>query len=332
MNHINSVIDNKVLVSVCVPTYNQENELKDALDGILAQDYHHIEIIIANDGSTDGTGKVCEHYLKMYPDKIRYINQPQNQGIIQNSKDCLLAAKGKYIAVCEGDDYWISKDKLSKQVQILEDNSDISMVHTGWIDFKTEIGTFTKVGNGKGSLLPESNEGLNSFLTVLDDKYRGIRFSSVLFRTDVFHLALSNHKEFFSPNFSTIDIGIFYIMSYYGKLGYLDEATTVYRIHDGSVSVNKNVERAVRFSLGVLAIKAYFCREFEAPGIYMDKYFRHAFQGVSPYILQASDKVMANEVRSLAKRYGYNLRIGQRLCMLGARNKYVRWLLCRLIG
>lgn len=312
---------NKPKVSVCVPTYNQEKEIRDCLDGILAQKNCEFEIIIANDCSTDNTGKVCVEYCQKYPEIIRYINQPTNKGIINNTKDCILAAKGEYIAICEGDDYWIDSEKLSEQVSLLEKDDKVSMVHTKWTDYYTDTEQFKEIENLGKSLVCEDESGQNSFTAILTNQYRGIRFSSVLFRRSVLEKGLQFNTDFFSPKFTTIDIGIFYIMAYYGRLAYIDRSTTVYRLHDGSVSVNKNVYKASRFSLGVLYSNLYFCRQFKVPQHFIDKTFRRALQGLCPYILSCGDVRMSEEIVKLAREYNYRFRIGQSLCIFGSRHK-----------
>ena len=125
-----------------MPTYNQEGFIEQAIEGVLMQRDCNYELIIANDGSTDRTGEVCMAYQKRYPDRIRVINQPVNRGLVLNTRDCLLAATGRYIAICEGDDWWTDEYKLKKQADLLDGDSRVSMVHTNWTDYLQETQTF----------------------------------------------------------------------------------------------------------------------------------------------------------------------------------------------
>lgn len=314
---------NKPLVSVCVPTFNQEEEITECLEGILSQTYRPIQIILANDCSNDTTHEVCQEYKNRYPDIIKYINQKINKGIIGNTKDCLMAADGKYIAICEGDDYWIDPNKISMQVDILENDVNVSMSHTKWIDLYQSESKKVINENRNSELICEYESGLDSFLAILKEQYRGIRFSSVLFKTSILKKALKENPDFFNNHFSTLDIGIFYIMAYYGNLSYIDKPTTVYRIHNGSVSINTDSSKIVKYSLGVLYANAYFCHQFGASQKVINNVFRHSLQGVCPYILSKADRTMATEVYNLAKDYKYDLRVGQRLCIYGAKYKYL---------
>jgi glycosyltransferase involved in cell wall biosynthesis len=119
------------LVSVCVTTYNHKNYIAECLDGILMQKTTFpFEIILGEDESTDGTREICQDYAEKHPDIIKLFLRSREDVIKINDKptgrfnfiENLNAAKGKYIALCEGDDYWTDPLKLQKQVDFLEAN------------------------------------------------------------------------------------------------------------------------------------------------------------------------------------------------------------------
>jgi len=111
------------LVSICCITYNHAAYIAQALDSFLMQktnfDY---EIIIGEDNSADGTQAVLERYAKAYPEDITVVNHNPNIGAIANQIDTFSRARGKYIAYCDGDDFWTDPCKLQKQVDFLEAN------------------------------------------------------------------------------------------------------------------------------------------------------------------------------------------------------------------
>lgn len=123
------MIEDKIMVSVCCITYNQKDYIRDAIEGFLKQktnfDY---EIIIHDDASTDGTTEILKEYEERYPGKFRIIYEEENQ--YQKGSSFIRAmyeqAKGKYIAVCEGDDYWCDENKLQLQVDYMEQNQECS--------------------------------------------------------------------------------------------------------------------------------------------------------------------------------------------------------------
>lgn len=115
-------------VSACIITYNQEKYIKETLEGAIAQSVNFdYEIVINDDCSTDTTSEICKSYANKYPKLITYIRQDKNLGMIENVKKSINACKGKYIALCEGDDYWTDPLKLQKQVDFLEANVDYNI-------------------------------------------------------------------------------------------------------------------------------------------------------------------------------------------------------------
>ena len=116
------------LLSVVTVTYNHEPYIEKTIKGVLMQQVNFpIELIIAEDCSTDGTRVICQQYADQYPELIRLITSESNVGAIANERRAMLAARGKYIAFCEGDDYWTDPLKLQKQVDFLESHPDYSV-------------------------------------------------------------------------------------------------------------------------------------------------------------------------------------------------------------
>lgn len=177
-------VDGSPLVSVCVQTYQHAAYITDCLEGILMQktDFS-FEILLGEDASTDGTREICKAYAKKYPNKIRlFLHHRENNikikgkptgrfNFIYNS----FSTNGKYIALCEGDDYWTDPLKLQKQVDFLEANSDYS-IHSGNATYKSN----NKALNDK-NLFKENEERfflLNDFI-----RNNNLATCTVLFRS-----------------------------------------------------------------------------------------------------------------------------------------------------
>ena len=119
------------MVSVIMITYNHGKYIEESVNGVLMQECNFdFELIIANDDSTDQTGSIIKRILTEHPrsSNIQYIQRDKNVGMVANFIDAVKQSKGKYIALCEGDDYWTDPLKLQKQVGFLEENNDYSMV------------------------------------------------------------------------------------------------------------------------------------------------------------------------------------------------------------
>jgi glycosyltransferase involved in cell wall biosynthesis len=126
-----------MMVSIACITYNHEKFIAKALEGFVSQKTSFkLEIIIADDNSTDGTPKIIKEYHTKYPDLIRPVLRDVNIGSRRNALETLNMCKGDYIALCEGDDYWIDNKKIQKQVEFLEKNHDFVMcTHNVKVEF-----------------------------------------------------------------------------------------------------------------------------------------------------------------------------------------------------
>jgi len=119
-----SLID-KPLVSAKMITYNHAPYIAQAIEGVLQQETNFpFELVIGEDCSTDGTREIVFDYQKKYPDVIRVITSEKNVGVHKNSMRTFKVCRGKYIALCEGDDYWTDPNKLQMQVDFLESHKD----------------------------------------------------------------------------------------------------------------------------------------------------------------------------------------------------------------
>lgn len=138
MNELINIADShngcEPIVSVVCTAYNQKDFIKDTLEGFLIQKTSFpVEIIIHDDASTDGTREIIREYEIKYPNIIIPIYQKENQYSQKtdiSTKFIYPLIRGKYVALCEGDDYWTDPLKLQKQVDFLEQNKDYGLVYT----------------------------------------------------------------------------------------------------------------------------------------------------------------------------------------------------------
>ena len=144
-------ITTEPLVSICCITYNHENCIRDAIEGFLMQKTDFpFEILIHDDASTDSTADIIKEYEEKYPDIIKPIYQTENQYSQGKrvSKFNWDRARGKYLASCEGDDFWIDPLKLQKQITEMEKNPDCYIsFHPAirrWVDGSREDRIFGK--------------------------------------------------------------------------------------------------------------------------------------------------------------------------------------------
>lgn len=126
------------ILTVHIVTYNHVKYIKDTIEGVLNQETTFpIEIIIGDDESTDGTREICIEYANRYPNRIRLFLHRRENNIKILGRPCLIfqylynsfSARGKYIAVCSGDDYWTDKSKIQKQIEFLNSNINVNRTY-----------------------------------------------------------------------------------------------------------------------------------------------------------------------------------------------------------
>lgn len=213
---------NKPMVSICCLTYKHENFISDAIEGFLMQETEFpIEIIIHDDASPDRTPEIVETYRKMHPDIIKPIYQKENQhskGVDIGEKYMWPKVTGKYIALCEGDDFWIDPAKLQKQVDYMERHPECTMCfHAArYLIYNSDV---------NDRLVRPYRR--NKTVTLEDFILEGGGFfptASLLFRS---HL-IFEFPEFFKKR-SLGDYPIALFMASQGTVYYLDEVMAVYR-------------------------------------------------------------------------------------------------------
>lgn len=222
---------NKPKVSACLITYNQENFIRECLEGAISQivnfDY---EIVIGNDCSSDNTEKICLEYSTKYPNLIKYTKRSNNLGMIGNWIETISECSGNYIALCEGDDYWTDPYKLQKQVDFLEANPDYVL-------------SFHKV-----KILKPNGELVDDFLTKVPKKYQTLidlaSFGNYIHTPSV---VFKNVIKEFPEEFISSPIGDFFIyllLAEHGKLHYSEENMAVYRYGVGVHSTKSKLKMA----------------------------------------------------------------------------------------
>lgn len=223
-----------MMISVCMLTYNQEKYISQAINSILKQktDFD-FEIVIGDDFSTDRTREILTQYQKKNPEKIKLHLRKKNLGISQNFIKTLQACKGKYIALLEGDDYWISENKLQQQVKFLENNADFVMsCH------RVRIISANSQKNGKPSR--KLNKEIFSANELARDNF--IYTGSCVFR---------NHLINYYPEW-LLDWPLFLLVSQYGKIKYFPNIYGAYRQSSDGVWFPKSriekVSHAVRLT------------------------------------------------------------------------------------
>jgi len=235
MNYMNKL--NQPLVSICTTTYNREKYIGEAIESCMMQKTNFpFEMVISDNCSTDKTVEIIESYIQKFPDKIRLLKSDKNYGLMLNYIKSIEAGTGKYIADCDGDDYWIDEYKLQKQVDFLEANPDYVMVFTNSLIRYNEKGE-EQVAKIKiwdtcnASQLIEHNsiEGVLYGETINSPGH----ISSILFRNNV----LGSFPDWYYTCYIN-DEPLFLMLSKFGKAKFINDLSTVYRINPLGISTD----------------------------------------------------------------------------------------------
>jgi glycosyltransferase involved in cell wall biosynthesis len=252
------------MVSIAMITYNHVHHITQAIEGVLSQKTSFpFELIIGEDCSIDGTGDLVFSYQNKYPNIIRVITSDRNVGMMRNFCRVTEACKGKYIAFCEGDDYWTDPCKLRKQVDFLEQNPDYAMVHTDSAVLMQGSGKFYKSSNKRLKGLPKEIPSgfIYDFLLMAD--VVGIGTLTVLARRSV---VMDAQREIglAEASWKMGDYPLWLEIAKHHKIKYIDETTAVYRYLDNSASHSKDKQRNFEFRKDVFDVRFHFIKKYGA--------------------------------------------------------------------
>lgn len=248
------------VLSILVITYNHSEFISEALDGILNQETSvPYEIIIGEDCSLDDTREIVLSYQKRFSDKIRVVISKENIGATKNLFRIANLARGKLISICEGDDYWHDISKIQQQVDFLENNSDVELVHCGADIYEHKTKKFLSQNRERQA---EDHVITNAGVS----PENRIFTCSVCFRKEVFKYMHEITPMIFF-NFLFLDRIIWTVVILHSKTCYMPKSMTVYRVVEGSASHFPEDKRGAMFSWQLSAYMFYFVEKHNKPKI-----------------------------------------------------------------
>lgn len=210
------------IVSVCMVTYNHDHWIGQSIEGVLKQRTNFaFELVISDDCSTDSTPEIIKRYVGKYPTLIRPRFNEKNVGLAINFSDSLTNCRGKYIAICEGDDFWTDPFKLQKQVDFLDNNQDCIIVSHNY------------------SILNESMNQLDQNNKFHDDfRYNQEKYLldwvtqplTCMFRNFFKDYTLLNKEDIFC------DVILFYELLKHGDGYFMNSNMATFRVHQSALS------------------------------------------------------------------------------------------------
>ena len=208
-----------VKVSIITISYNQEKYIEQALESFVNQKTNFpFEIIVADDGSSDQTAAIIGKYEKKYPQLFKNILRKKNIGAIANFNDAIKHAKGQFIALCEGDDFWTDNNKLQLQVDFMESHPDYAICFH-------PVRIFFEGGQTEESIYPSE---INQFTLEQLLKRNYIQTNSIMYRAQ-------DNYDVLASNVMPYDWYLHLYHAQFGKIGFINKVMAAYRRHPGGM-------------------------------------------------------------------------------------------------
>ena len=206
-------------VSVCVTCYNQEAYIGQCLDGILAQKLDFpIEILVGDDCSTDGSAEIVEGYCRR-DSRTVLVERPANLGFVANQRDLFQRARGEFVALVEGDDYWVDPDKLTRQVSMMAPDPGVTLCFTAGVKVsengEQRLGVLRMGG-------PSRELGLGEVIRAVDGRVPTA--SMLMRRSALMKLPAETYDQ------SPIDYALQVLVGAQGRIWYDASVTSAYRV------------------------------------------------------------------------------------------------------
>ena len=301
------------LVSVAMTTYNHAPYIAQAIEGVLKQKTNlSFELVIGEDCSTDGTREIVFEYQQRYPDVIRVITSNENVGMKENGRRVGEACRGKYLAYCEGDDYWHHPEKLHKQVEYMENHKECGMVFSDCdeIDIKTKRVTRNKTYASWYQYRSPSAINIEQILDLNMMKPT----CTVMARRDLVEKIIESDPYLHqSGHFLMGDTPLWAELSLISQVSYIPESLATYRLLEESASHSKDLKTTLRFWMSAAEMRLYLCDKHDLPEdirekaelLFYDKALQLAFHDRNPTLAaEIKRKKRALTLKEWLRYYG----------------------------
>lgn len=284
-------------VSIVCLTYNQKKFIRQCLDGFVMQKTNFkFEVLIHDDASTDGTADIIREYEKKYPDIIRPIYQVENkfsQGIDIHKNFIYPYIQGKYVALCEGDDYWTDPNKLQKQVDFLE-------LHPEYSGCFHPVKVIWEKNEHKDSIYPTKKKMRGKKFVTKEDllNYNYIQTNSVVYR---WRFIEENIQDYFPDGILPGDLYLHLLHAQIGNIAFLPDIMAVYRKNEGGIWYDEK-SRAIKYGLAQVKFQYNVWKNFtDSSEKYLNETLLPFMKGISNIYYE---NLMFDKLEILKETYG----------------------------
>jgi len=253
------MLPQKPLVSVIMITFNHELYIAQAIEGVLLQKtVFPIELIIGEDCSTDRTREIVLEYQKKYPGIIEVIISEENVGMHKNNMRTVQACRGKYIAFCEGDDYWHHPKKLQLQVDYLENHPMCGLVHGDVDRYDVETGKRTPNFHRYRKISVRSEKILTEMII---NRYI-VETCTAVIRKKMFDEIQKSSLYEFSEKFLMLDVQTWMEIAYRSEVKFMNESLATKRSLPESASRSKDINKNIKFIKSARDIALHYASKY----------------------------------------------------------------------
>jgi glycosyltransferase involved in cell wall biosynthesis len=306
------------LVSALMITYNHAPYIAQAIEGVLEQKTNFpIELVIGEDCSTDGTREIVFEYERKHPDIIRVITSDQNVGAHRNSYRTGKACRGKYIAYCDGDDYWHHPCKLQKQANYIETHPECGLVYSSYdvhyVKSNKRIKDFIKYHKWEMPRNPTVTDfvkgegGMKLGVLPCTAMYRRVLSDQIIESDPLLHQ---------SDYFLRGDTQLMAEITTQSDVHYIAESLATYNLTEESASRSKDITKVVRLQIGDAELGLYLCDKYKLPSHLRDEMEAARWNGLLRLAFHTRDAKLGNEVRRKKRRFTWK----EWLLYYGAKN------------
>lgn len=289
----------EITATVIILSYNQQDTIARAIESVLAQKCRHpFEILIADDGSSDNTRRICERYAEYYPDKIRMMPKAPNKGVVDNYFDAVEASRGRYVSDCAGDDAWVDTSLLEREIDLLDADPTLTVVFPDVVE--NGRNPHSKTPRYKIWMRPRV-EGKEILKGVLNNTNAlPYQLSAALYRKSALEEVLAADSSVVrAPQCGVEDVPMIAALASKGDAAFIPIIGYDYTVDDHqSLSNNLDASKAFRFYSRLLKFHPRMARFYGVPLTELQTHFREKFA----YIVSVAAKLPRKE-----KKEAYSL-------------------------
>lgn len=315
----------KPVVSVIVLTYNQERTVGRAIESVLAQKCDvPFEIVVSDDCSTDVTRLVCQRFADRYPDKVRLLPPAPNRGVVDNYFETLMVCEGRYIADCAGDDYWIDENRLQRQVEMLDADAEMTVVHADWVCVDATTGETlpSDAQNRNADVHAREMDGRALLTALLQHRTpAAMHLSTAMYRAEVIRGMISRDRDMvWNRDMGCEDYPVIAALLAHGRVGYMAVPVLAYRVGGDTVSSPSDMRRAAEFHARTAVATVRLARYYGVPLCYLRESLAEKMRFALSQAYHLGDRALGEEIRRVQKDNG--IPVGRRYNLLQMVMRY----------